>query len=98
MNSCIYELIRKNYETNNRESISNSIKEALTLMEDGEAKDKIYKALGLALGYTEYLKSNIAKEAQISKTAVQFLVRRLQSEEKIEIVKLGDNTFIKLKG
>lgn len=94
----LYEFIEYNYGQKN-EAIASKLETALNNIVDNENIDEnikkdIYVALGMAKGYTEYKRKQIANDIGVSKTAVKFMVDNLIAENKIKLVKENNVTFI----
>lgn len=52
-------------------------------------------ALGVSKGYTEYKAKELAETLGVSKTAIKFMINKLKEENKIELIKENNITFIK---
>lgn len=60
-----------------------------------EYKRSIYIAYGCAKGYTEYKAKELAQCLGVSKTAIKYMSDNLQKENKIQLIKERNVTFIK---
>lgn len=61
---------------------------------DESIKRNVYVALGIAKGFTEYKGKELANELGVSKSAIKAMTNRLVGENKIELIKENNVTFI----
>lgn len=60
-----------------------------------EYKKEIYLALGCAKGYTEYKTKELAKTLGVTKTAIKYMINNLLKDDKIEVIKERNISFLK---
>ncbi|EMH2710079.1 MULTISPECIES: hypothetical protein [unclassified Clostridioides] len=89
----LLELIKYNYSKKNS-SISIILKEILNEESDIVIKEKLSRLFYMAEGYTEYKVKDLAINLNVSKTATKYMLKNLLEENKIELLKINNTTFI----
>ncbi|PBF99975.1 hypothetical protein [Clostridioides difficile] len=89
----LLELIKYNYSKKNSD-ISIILKEILNEESDIVIKEKLSKLFYMAEGYTEYKVKDLAINLNVSKTATKYMLKNLLEENKIELLKINNTTFI----
>lgn len=82
------------------DAISKILEDALSRIDENneaftDLKRDISLALGVSKGYTEYKAKELADVLGVSKTAVKYMINKLKEENKIELIKENNITFIK---
>ncbi|MGX9757601.1 hypothetical protein ACWYRQ_15085 [Clostridioides difficile] len=89
----LLELIKYNYSKKNSD-ISIILKEILNEESDIVIKEKLSKLFYMAEGYTEYKIKDLAINLNVSKTAIKYMLKNLLEDNKIELLKINNTTFI----
>ncbi|HBG8470963.1 TPA: hypothetical protein KRH38_003308 [Clostridioides difficile] len=89
----LLELIKYNYSKKNS-NISIVLKEILNEESDVVIKEKLSRLFYIAEGYTEYKVKDLAINLNVSKTAIKYMLKSLLEENKIELLKINNTTFI----
>lgn len=89
----LLELIKYNYSKKNSD-ISIILKEILNKESDIVIKEKLSRIFYMAEGYTEYKIKDLAINLNVSKTAIKYMLKSLLEENKIELLKINNTTFI----
>ncbi|HBF2930549.1 hypothetical protein NBN67_19150 [Clostridioides difficile] len=89
----LLELIKYNYSKKNSD-ISIILKEILNKESDIVIKEKLSRIFYMAEGYTEYKIKDLAINLNVSKTAIKYMLKSLLKENKIELLKINNTTFI----
>ncbi|MCC0727652.1 hypothetical protein KGF51_14685 [Clostridioides sp. ZZV14-6045] len=89
----LLELIKYNYSKKNSD-ISIILKEILNKESDIVIKEKLSRLFYMTEGYTEYKIKDLAINLNVSKTAIKYMLKSLLEENKIELLKINNTTFI----
>lgn len=104
MEGKLLDIILINYKNKSNADVINSLETSCKLLssisdkniiEVEEALYEINRAIGISKGYTEYVKNKLSSDLGISKTAIKYIVKQLINENKIEVVTIGEISFIK---
>lgn len=104
MKEILLELVLNNFNKKAIEEVVDSLELICELLKKNsecgvsEILDALYqstKALGLAKGYTEYVKQDLSSKLGVSKTAIKYIINELVKEGKVEVTTIGEIAFLK---